>query len=72
MAAGDEPGGFLEINYSVPPALPLESVLFIGTQFSILPLHRSGYASRSRVVVCMMCACLYVNVCSDVLGSLSL
>ena len=36
MAAGDEPGGFLDINYSVPPALPLESVLFIGTQFSNL------------------------------------
>ena len=31
----------------------------------------SGYASRSRVIVCMMCACLYVNVCSDVLGVLS-
>ena len=22
----------------------------------------SRYASRSRVIVCMMCACLYVNV----------
>jgi len=31
-----------------------------------------GYASRGRVVVYMMCACVYVNVCSDVLGALSI
>jgi hypothetical protein len=41
------------------------------------PLHRSGYASQSRVVVCMMCVCLYgvclyVNVCWDILGAFSL
>jgi hypothetical protein len=33
------------------------------------PLHRSGYASRSRVVVCL---CLCVSIYSDVLGPLSL
>ena len=35
------------------------------------PLHYSGYASRSRVMVCMICVCLYVNVWSEVLGLLS-
>jgi hypothetical protein len=35
------------------------------------PLHRSGYASRSRDVVHDVCVCLRVNVCSEVLGLFS-
>ena len=36
QAALDEPGGFLEVNYSVPHSLPRESVLFTGSRFSNL------------------------------------
>jgi len=43
----------------------VERVLFIGTQFS-KPLHRSGYASQGRVVVCLVFVCL-VFACKYVL-----
>jgi hypothetical protein len=76
QAALDEPGGFLEVNYSVPPSLPLESVLFTGSRFSNLytavDAPAEATAEPRGCVQRIMCACLYVNMCSDVLGSLSL
>jgi hypothetical protein len=40
-------------------------VLFIGTRFS--NLYTAVDTTAKAVMVCMMCVCLYVNLCSDVL-----
>ncbi len=56
-------------NYCAPPALPLESVLLIGSRFSNLytavDAPAEATAEPRGCVQRIMCACLYVNVCSD-------
>ena len=47
-----------------------ECVLFIGTRFSNL-YTAVDTPAEARVMLCMMCVCFCVNVCSEVLGLLS-